>query len=426
MNPNIAANGQGGGATPEVHQFSRAYEQRKRALIAEVAKNEQARASTSANARRKLSAQWSVKSRLPALRHAPIRVAAAVAVLCIAMPVAGYAIANHEAIFDGMFGNGTREDHPAQTYAFEKGDGTEHAGIVPVREFADVDPQTAELLLGDALSDTPQTIQAGAHELTVTSVVRSENQMAVAFTLKDDPEHPTFQSDERDYTKGVWFADDATMTFFYSTTGGAVDSSFETSPNSGYLPKGQPGGLSGTHIGHAIYIDPEQSTDTKLYCYDYLVFPEGIPGGEDVMLTAAWYEGTDRESYQTATISLTTPRVVPAKTFASESGAQMQISPIGLTVGCEGQFEDIDNLTVHYKDGSSYRVWGSDGSSEDADVEGTWAKVNNAMYALGVEGEQASSDGRGLWGCAFNRLVDPEAVESVEVAFSQSGTIVFQ
>ena len=250
--------------------------------------------------------------------------------------------------------------------------------------------------------------------------------MVVAFTLKDDPEHPTLQSDERDYTKGVWFADDATMTFYYSTTGGAVDSSFETSHNSGYLPLGQPDGFLEAHIGHAIYIDPEQSSDTKLSCYDYLVFPEGIPEGEDVMLAAAWYEGADRASYQTATISLTTPGVAPAKTFASESGAQMQVSPIGLTVGCEGQFEDIDNLTVRYKDGSSYRVWGSDGSSEDPDVEGTWTKVNNAMYALGVEGAQASSDGQGLWNYAFNRLVDPEAVESVEVVFSQSGTAVFQ
>lgn len=430
------------------HKFSARYEERKRALIAEVARGAQEGAPSRA-ARVASSAprnEWRPRrvEGPNAARNLSWKIAAAVAAVCVALPVGAYAAANHEEVFAAMFGDAVRQSTSQQTVTFDKGDGQTHSAIVPSRDYVAVDPEVAERVLGGALADAPQVIDAGSRQLTITSVVRSEHQMVVAYVLKDDPAAPTLSWDAHsNATKGACFADGAQLRWQYRTTavgsaaagllsggeGTAAEASADglatvapasgseaaaEQPSSGQAAPSDAGDYA--VIGSSLYVDPERSTADTLYCYDYLVFPDGIPADADITLTATWADGTvadaDASAVETKTVTLATPSLASSTTLATADDQQLSLSPLGLVfdmtaVADQDSSRDpwcVKAITVHYQDGTSYEVWNGDENRE------------NSMYALGAN---TNLD------VAFNRLVDPAAVESVEVINREGASTVF-
>ena len=156
---------------PELpHEFSARYQDRRRALIQEVA---QAREKQRGAASPKTAARVSWKA------------AAAVAAVCIAVPAGAWAITSHADFFNGAFGDGWRQSQPAEQ-SFQHHDGKKPPTpvVYPASEVVQLDADAAEALIGDAVCSEPVAIVApDGHELTITSAVRSENTLVYSFTL---------------------------------------------------------------------------------------------------------------------------------------------------------------------------------------------------------------------------------------------------
>ncbi|WP_305297574.1 hypothetical protein [Parvibacter caecicola] len=431
MNPCTANNNDCRNEGGELHQFSAKYEMRKRALIAEVARGEQAAPAVRpavVTAHSQDRGHWRRRSASPhAARNLSWKIAAAVAAVCVALPVGAYAAANHEELFGQLFGTDARTSTPMQTYEYEKGDGVSHTATIPAHEYVDTDPQVAEALLGNYLMDSPQVVQAGPRTLTINSVVRSENAMVVAYTLQDDPEHPTLVWDERsNVAKGAQFAEGACMRWRYMTAAEAPEWLKNAAAGSGEEPGEMPAESASSDaeasdvfapIYGSIYVDPQRSTADMLYCYEYLLFPDGVPENTELKLEVGWNDGAMREmvdAAETETVDLTAIPMVPSTTLKAQNGTEASLSPLGLTFdiadvfGVDEEYAElglVSSIEVRYTDGSSYVVL--DGGQN----------LENIMYMLG-SGTKC--------GMAFNRLVDPGTVASVEVTLHDGKTAVLQ
>lgn len=442
MNPCTANNSEFAETDTAPHQFSATYEQRKRALIAEVARGDHAaRAPYGAQDR-----QGRRRAQNPnASRNLPWKIAAAVAAVCVALPVGAYATANHEQLFGELLGTSARTSTPAQTYTYDKGDGVEHTATIPSHEYVDVDLSSAEALLGSYMLPEPQTIQAGSRTLTVNAAVRSENAMLVAYTLEDTSSQPTLYWDDRtNVTKGARFEENTQLRWAYRTSAQlaepngfstTVEGELSTEPGSAIpvlaanaeeafeLPSADKANeaakaaasFGDVSIGSSICVDPQRSTDSILYCYEYLVFPAGIPESESLAMVIGWSDGAlsdvDQAS-QTQTVDLSGLPVVPATTFASDSGARLSLSPLGLTLNMANGLGLDDSaakdpgsiaaITLKLANGETYTVFDSAQNLE------------NTMYAMGSGTN---------FGMNFNRLVDPASVQSVEVTVRDGATV---
>ncbi len=167
----------------------------------------------------------------------------------------------------------------------------------------------------------------------------------------------------------------------------------------------------------SIYVDPQLSTADTLYCYEYLLFPDGVPENTELKLEVGWNDGAMREmvdAAETETVDLTAIPVVPSTTLKAQNGTEASLSPLGLTFDIADVFgidEEnaelglVSSIEVRYTDGSSYVVL--DGGQN----------LENIMYMLG-SGTKC--------GMAFNRLVDPGTVASVEVTLHDGKTAVLQ
>lgn len=360
------------------------------------------------------------------------KIAAAVAAVCVALPMGAYAAANHAELFSAMFGDAARQSTPEQPYSFDKGDGQEHTVMVPSREYVPVDPEAAEALVGAATATDLGTIKAGNAELTVTSAVRSEHQMVVAFTLKQDPANPVLDWDAHtNVSKGALFAEGSKMIWRFETLdkGAAqaesIVSSGETAESEHPADSQTTDDYNGMMISDYTFVDAEKSTSDTLYCCAYLLLPEGVPANENVVLNvmradhALIYDSekpwTERDmSCESEKLTLATPQMLAATQMTSDNGASLSLSPLGLALDLgqlfsadEGERAKVDSyavakVVVNYSDGSSYVV-------EDDEQN-----IENTMNALNHYGTMLRS---------FNRLVDPSQVESVEVT-NRAGEVV--
>ena len=442
MNPCTANNSEFAEKAMAPHQFSATYEQRKRALIAEVARGEHtARAPYGAQSQRHRHRAQSPN----AARNLSWKIAAAVAAMCVALPMGAYAAANHEQLFGELLGTSARTSTPAQTYTYDKGDGVEHTATIPSHEYVDADLNSAEALLGSCMLPESQTIQAGSRTITVNAAVRSENAMLVAYTLEDDSSAPTLYWDERtNATKGARFQENAQLRWDYRTSAqlakpnsvsATVEGELSTEPGStvpalaadaeaaSELPPADKANdaakaaadLGDVPIGSFIYVDPQRSTKGVLYCYEYLVFPDGIPEGESLAMVIGWSDGAlsdVSQASQTQTVDLSGLPVVPATTFTSDSGAQLSLSPLGLTLNMSNGLGLDDSaakdpgsiaaITLKLANGETYTVFDSAQNME------------NTMYAMGSGTN---------FGMNFNRLVDPADVKAVEVSVKDGATV---
>lgn len=363
-------------AEPETrHEFSAEYQERRRALIQEAqhASGKQREASVSRTASR-----------------FTYRVAAAVAAVCIALPAAAWAITSHADFFAGALGDGWRTSTPAEQMLVTPGpddDGkAPYTVTYPASEAVPVDQETAERLLGDAVYDEPFTVTApDGHVLTIDNVVRSEHTIVYSFTLQRDGGVTALEWDDR--TNSV-------------------------AAKGAYTPLDQQ--LSWSIGGDDfLYIDPTASTADELHGYGYSVIGAALPAGQPVsMVVYTWdvpINVSAEDQFHMDQYELACTDVVASATFASAEGSTVSVSPLGLVLDERALFAEpsepdgydmaqdpinVRTIVVKMDDGTAYTVFNR---AENLD---------NTLSACGFDASLS---------VAFNRLVDPVHITSIEV-----------
>lgn len=360
------------------HEFSDEYQSRKKALIEEVA--------------RTVSGKPAKHRRFGAIGTATRftwRIAAAVAAICIVAPVAAWAVTSHADFFDSAFGAAWRESKPAEQ-SFQEHDGLKPPTpiVYPASEVVQLDPEKAEALIGDAVCEEPVSVTSpDGHELTITSSVRSEHVLVYRFTLHRDGGVTCLDWDEHSNnvaSKGAKPSDDAR--FAWTVEGDDF-----------------------------VYVDPEASTEETVVGYAYSVFGDPIPEGESVQLKIWTYDVPYIDAYvdeglvHEQELEIPCTKAVASVAFETDGGGSANVSPLGLVLDTRSLFASSEDpavcdlaadpvnvraITLKMNDGETYAVF------EKA------AFLDNTLAACEFETDFAM---------AFNRLVDPEEVASIEI-----------
>lgn len=389
-------------ADGNVHMFSGDYQRRKAELLRSL---DEASALNSQRKRSNIAAQsqlggrgisaaggWFGKWRLPRIA------AAAAVVLCLAIPVGAYAAISHFDFFDGALGTGWRASQPAQE-STQSVDGKPAVSIVfPASEVAPVDQDLAEALLAGAMSDEAVSFTSpDGHELTISHAVRSEYAMIYQFTLHRDG----------GVTALEW-----------------SDKTNNVAAKGAYMPDDQQFGWAAAGDDF-LYVDPSASTDDLLVGYGYTVFNEALPAGEDPQVTLYTWDvpansGFGEDQFHMQTLEIPCAEAVESLTFANADGGQVRVSPFGLVLDNEtGLFTPLADgynmardsaftrtITLHMADGSTYVV-----RDADNDIDNT---LSMCGYWSGDESDAA------MLNMAFNRLVDPATVVSIDVVVADA------
>ena len=354
------------------HEFSAKYQERRRALIQEAQR---------APVRQRETSVSRTASRFT------YRVAATVAAVCIALPAAAWAVTSHADFFAGALGDGWRESQAAeQSYQYHDGEKPPTPVVYPASEVVQLDAEAAEALLGDAVCDEPVSISSpDGHELTITSAVRSENALVYRFTLHRDGGVTCLQWDEH--------------------TNNVAAKGAHMAPGSQF---------SWTSAGDEfVYIDPTASTADTLVGYAYSVFGEPVPQGRPATLTVyTWdvpFEDSAEDQFHVQSYEIPCTKAVPSATFESAEGSAVTVSPLGLVLSERALFPEpeapdgydmacdpinVRSIVLKMDDGSAYTVF---------DLA---ENLDNTLSACGFDASLS---------VAFNRLVDPGHVASIEV-----------
>lgn len=319
-----------------------------------------------------------------------VTVAAITAVLMISTGV--YASIRSD-FFEGMFGNTTKTSTPAQPVSIDDGKGGTVDVIIPSKEFVDVDEERAQELLGDYVLEEPIVKELGEHTLTVENFLYNELGGLMYFTLEREGGVTALAGNEdTNLAKGVNFTDEADF-YFNVEIGEQI-------------------------VGHEnVYVDMQQSTAEKMYCYSYFLWSEEIDvqqkpylfiqkypctrgemdGMNEEELTKMW-ENTVEEK-----VTITEKEAVPTKTLDLGEKGSLRISPFAMAFDIPKMLGlsnlDIDpwnvkHVEIQYKNGESYVV-------EDKNEN-----INNTGYVIGCDP---------YYKVAFNRLVDVENVKAVVI-----------
>lgn len=349
------------------HEFSEGYRLRKKALIEEAAHSE----TESKSGRKTPRPGW--------------RAAAAVAAaLCVVAPIGAWAATSHADFLDGAFGAAWRQSEPAvQGFQDQGGAKPPVPVIYPGSEVEQLDPDKAEALIGEAVCDEPVTVSSpDGHELTVTSAVRSENAIAYRFLLHRDGGVTCLDWEDGGgsvATKGVRQSEDAA----FSWAAGGDD---------------------------FIYVDRDASDEETVVGYGYSVFGEPLPEGAPVQLTAWTSDASLGEGdVDVRTFEIPCTEALDGRAFASGDGSEATVSPLGLVLDMGSIFAAQDGSQAQdlARDPGSVRSV----SLEMADGE-SYVVFDRADY---LDNSLAACSFGTDFSMVFNRLVDPDEVESIEV-----------
>ena len=431
------------------HRFSDSYQERKQALLSAYA------VAGGAEGEGAPASQAPEEAAGTRMRKLSWKVALALAAVLVALPVCAWAVIDHSGFFGGAFGSSARTSVEAhdETQAYEGGKSVTIA--YPSREYVEADTKEAEQLLGPYVSTEAVPVTIGDHVLTVLSAVRDADTMVVHYTLERPGGVTALEwSDLTNQGKGARQAHDP---YYWQFVGGIDEgrkaegiASWESS-----APPDDPAERTAyelgkqaafddltynNYAGSLTLVDPERSTADKLYCYDYLTFTDTPEQGAPITLQvskqtpveerpADWW-GTTCDTEQIVEVPV--EDVVPARTLAAEGVGRLSVSPLSLRFDHTGEGDvvseelararyeaekgqlgavpfdeylascrsecDVDairQITVRYQDGTTYTVY--DAASN----------LDNTAYVLGREDRQT------VW--MFNRLVNPEAIESITV-----------
>lgn len=320
--------------------------------------------------------------------------AAAAVIICLGIPGVVYASVK-SGFFEGMFGNETKKSTEVIHTEIDDGKGGTAAVDIPSKEYVPVDEAKAEKLIGQWVMDEPIVTKIGEHTLTVESFAYDKNGALMYFTLEREGGVTALAGNmDTNLTKGAYFTEDADF-YFCVEAAGAITGAENT------------------------YIDMEKSTEEKLYCSSYILWPEGLKEGDsaelvinrypsaignlDEMTTEAemteWWDQTKTER-----INLTEKGQIPVQYIDLGSDGYIEYSPVSMSVDMSkglGLSEEeaadpyyMKHLEIKYKDGTSYIV------SDDA------SNINNSGYVLGTDEGYKT---------AFNRLVETDQIAEIIV-----------
>ena len=323
-----------------------------------------------------------------------VLVAAIVAALCAVTVVA-------------VSGNATGKITPADTTragemddkttaAFSDGIATQQADIrdangntiqLAKMERVPTDPETAQRLVGGylmALDNATMTVEDnyyGTYTITLETMLIDEKGAGMITYSVENP-------------KGVY---SSTEGFSYGEGEHTCMPSVEV-----YEPSEEAFQRSiDDHIGSItkIYLDTENTTDTHVQAIMYFAICGNYQKGDPLYVTLGSFHSGDAQA-----ICITPTSYVPARTFTEKGGTHVNVSPLGIHVDTgDISGDDLKDITIRYKDGSEFVVWGGG--------------INNSTVAFGgMHYTDADGKDRSDNSCYnFNRLVDVDQIASVEV-----------
>ena len=326
-----------------------------------------------------------------------VKVAAAAAAIVVASPFVVNAAMGGE-LFNRLWGNEGKKNVESHNEVViedgkydDKGNPVTIDVTMPKIEYVAQDPEVAARLLSGKYTTEPVTATIGDTTITVETVVRDGMGIVAAYTVERAGGVNCFNYSQLDNeAKGAWFNEDQNIIFGFEEGTGKI------------------------------WVDLEKSTDTKLYCYEYMTDSYTIFGSEfaepitdHITLYCVEYVDTrtnidknHREKGDTSYIKEEKSVVIPvadklnSKTFKSADGATVKISPIAMqwdsTGGKSPKGEDIDSLvkcTITYKDGTEYLVYERDKVASFGYICGTY----NGFIVL------------------FNRLVDTDNIAKITI-----------
>ena len=325
-------------------------------------------------------------------QHKFPKVAAAVVVTALMVSTGVYASIRSD-FFEGMFGNTTKTSTPTQPVSIDDGKGGTVDVVIPSKEFVDVDEERANELLGKYVLEEPIVKKLGEHTLTVENFLYNELGGLMYYTLEREGGVTALAGNEdTNLDKGANFTEEADF-YFNVEIGEQI-------------------------VGHEnIYVDMQQSTAEKMYCYSYFLWSEEIDVQQKPYLFIRKYPCTkgeidrmDAEEYSQICenvveekVNLTEQDAVPTKTLDLGEKGTLRISAFALAFDIPKMLGlsslDIDpwnvkHVEIQYKNGESYVV-------EDKNEN-----INNTGYVLGCDP---------YYKVAFNRLVDVENVKAVVI-----------
>lgn len=325
-----------------------------------------------------------------------VKIAAAAAAVVVASPFVVNAAMGGE-LFNRLWGNEGKKTVESHQATFiedgkidDKGNPVIHNVTMPKIEYVAQDPEVAARLLAGKYTTTPVSATIGDTKITVETVVRDGMGIVAAYTVEREGGVKCFNYSQIDNeAKGAWFSEDQNIVFGFDEGTGKI------------------------------WVDLERSTDTKLYCYEYMFDNSAMnpdlysPITDHITLncqeftdTRANIAKTQREKGVTSYIkdskSITIPVAdkLDSKTFKSEDGTTIKISPIAMqwdsTGGKSPKGEPLDSVKkfkITFKDGSEYLVYEFD-------------KVASYGYICG---------GPTGFIVLFNRLVDTDNIAKITI-----------
>ena len=326
-----------------------------------------------------------------------VKVAAAAAAVVVASPFVVNAAMGGE-LFNRIWGNeGKKTVESHQDIILEggkvddKGNPVTYEVTFPKIEYVAQDPEVAERLLAGKYTTEPVSTTIGDTTVTVETVVRDGMGIVAAYTVERAGGVNCFNYSQLDNeAKGAWFNEDQNIIFGFEEGTGKI------------------------------WVDLEKSTDTKLYCYEYMCESYNLFGSQfakpitdhitlycqELTDTRANIEKKNNQKGDTSYIKNEKSVVIPvadkldSKTFKSADGATVKISPIAMqwdsTGGKSPKGDDIDSVnkfTITYKDGTEYLVYDDDKVASYGYICGTY----NGFIVL------------------FNRLVDTDNIAKITI-----------
>ena len=356
------------------------------------------------------------------------KIAVAAAVFIIATPLAVNAATDGE-LFQRLWGNAGRKTIESHEETFieeekvdENGKANETTVTMPKVEYVEADEEKAQELIGDNIASEPTVIQMGDTKMTVLSVTRDKNGIVAEYTLEKEGGVDCLNYSELDNEcKGAWINEDQNILFSFNEGSGKI------------------------------YVDMEKSTPDKLYCYEYMVDNRAGFDSSDVALTSddiitdhltLWYRlyskprsevlaileedpDVDLDAYEAQFISEENSVNIPVSdeisttTFVSKDGGSLEISPIAMNVDLnqgidfsntlEGIacLDNVYNMEITYKDGSTYLMYAKKYPYDSGDVFNPAEEVESISYICGSINNHVIT--------LFNRLVDVEQVEKITI-----------
>lgn len=314
---------------------------------------------------------------------------------CAALSVAAVGTVAYAAASTGFFQTAFGDKGQQDLVAYEVESQLGYTQIMPGRQWADVDLDEAQRLVGDYVEEVNASVSFAGYTLTIGSCVVDENGLAVAGFELENPDGVALSDDELAGAYGYLdLAPQASISMI-----GAADT-------------------SGEHRADAVaLVDRDASTETCVV--GSLYFDMGARSGMFVEDGVAWYllprDGA-ADSMACDKITFTPAKLLPAQALATDDGSvTASISALGLVLNTPddaGQQVTMADAAT----GENLQVTAPEWVTQDIRLT-----LDDGSEYVVRDGETTNTAGGGLaedfssQSVIFNRLIDPADVASVTV-----------